>query len=232
MRASDEDEDRERAHDELYGAPRPGSHRARPIYRDHEVVTRTTETVTPPAGPPRMRIPTILAALAALTTIATASTAHRIEQIDRDHATMSLVLTTRSRSPTEVVVPVEVPEGMAITGLTLRIGREAPLVGRPLGARFARTIYDDVVREIRDPALLEATERGIRLSVFPITRSTPARITIELTAVDQLAGLARVEPNQSFVAVPGEIDETDPYASYWPAHHPLVPEVVAVNERE
>lgn len=178
-----------------------------------------------------MRPSFVLALLLLSTATAAASTAHRIEQVDRDHATMSITLTTRARTPQELVVPVEVPDGMAITGLTIRIGREEPLVGRPLRAWYARTIYDDVVREIRDPALLEATEQGIRLSVFPITRTTPARITIELTAVDQLEGLARVEPNLSFVAVPGSIDEDDPYVNYWPAHRQWLPEV-AVNEAE
>lgn len=160
--------------------------------------------------------PALLLLLATAT--ASASTAVRIAPRDRDHATMSFVLTTKSQSPEEIIVPVTIPDDMVITGLTIRIGREERLVARPLLPRYARRAYAEVVSELRDPALLEATDRGIQLSVFPITRNTPARVTLELTAIDRLDGRPRLGPRTSFVAAPIAFEDYEPYADYWPAH--------------
>jgi len=155
--------------------------------------------------------------------------AHRVvESIDDDHAVLSFVLGTNKRGPQEVTVPIEIPIGMAATGLSIAMGDDAGMSAVPLRAELARGVYNDVVREIRDPALLEIDADGtMMLSVFPLTRGLPARITIELTAMEKAEG--HVTRTRSLVAAPGARERNrDPYADYWPEHRH--PEVVAANE--
>ncbi len=175
-----------------------------------------------------MRTLPIAAALLLATAAAEASTLRRIEQIDDDHATLSFVVTTKARDAQEIILPVRIPADMAVTGLTIQIGTEEALVAQPVLAASARKIYDDVVAQIRDPALLELTTRDqLRLSVYPITRKTPARITLHLTQVTKLDGLARVERGTSLVAAPMSRSRLEPYADYWPRHEQII---VAVTE--
>ena len=177
-----------------------------------------------------MRTLLVSALLLATAAAAEASTSRRIERVDEDHARLKVVVTTSARGMQEVILPITVPDGMVVTGLSITVGREAPMVARPLLAASARNIYDQVVREIRDPALLETTETGgFQLSVFPVTRAAPARVVIELTAIDKVEGLAHVTHATSLVAAPMMYDRDDPYADYWPEHRsPDV--VVEVND--
>jgi len=142
-----------------------------------------------------------------------------VEAIDEGHATLTFVLTTTSREGREVIVPIDLPEGMTATGLTISMGRDAAESARTDMAGSARAYYDRTVVQIKDPALLEwAADGRLRLSVFPVVRGTPARVTIELTATDQAADLACVDRATSLIAAPGRPDRNDPYADYWPAH--------------
>ncbi len=177
--------------------------------------------------------------LTATATAAQASTARRLERFDDGHATLKVVLTTKEATAQELVVPIAVPAGMVVTGLSIRIGRDTPMIAQPLLASSARDVYDDVVAQLRDPALLEITRTGtMRLSVYPVTRDTPARVTIELTSMHTVEGLARVDRVTSLVAVPDEEDarkarRRGAYANYWPAHRTWRPElVVVVNDPE
>lgn len=174
-----------------------------------------------------MRTLPIAALLLLTATAAEASTAHRIEPVDEDHATMTFVVTTQARGAQEITLPVTIPADMAVTGLTIQIGTEEVLVARPLLAASARSLYDTVVAQIRDPALLESTRHGMRLSVYPVTRKTPARITLHLTSANKLDGLARVDLATSMLAAPIRYESDDPYADYWPAHEQVI---VAVTE--
>ena len=82
----------------------------------------------------------------------------------------------------------------------------------------ARTIYDRVVAEIKDPALLEWTSDGrVKLSVFPVRRDARATVTIALTTIDE-TGL-HVDRETSLMAAPGQREERFAYGDYWPAHH-------------
>lgn len=177
---------------------------------------------------------TLPIALLLVSAAAHASTARRIEQVDEDHAKLKIVVTTTKAGLDEVVLPITIPEGMAVTGMSVTIGREPTLFATPLLADSARGIYDRVVRNTRDPALLETLPDGsIRLSVFPVTKRTPARVTIELTAVTEVEGLARLSRGISLVAAPMLSTGHDPYADYWPAHREWREEVVvAVNDPE
>jgi hypothetical protein len=120
---------------------------------------------------------------------------------------------------------------MAATGLSIAMGREAAMTARALTAQSASGIYQQVVSHIRDPALLEITEEGgMQLSVFPVTRGVPVRITIELTAVDKVEGLAHVTYETSLIAAPITEPRKQSYAEYWPRHHTA--EVIAAIDAE
>ncbi len=184
-------------------------------------------------GRPRMRILHVAAVLLLAATTAEASTARRLtkapkggtlsravlEAIDDDHATLTFVLTSNARQGSEVIVPIELPDGMIATGLTIAMGRAAGDSGIVYMAEAARGTYDRIVRQIKDPALLEWSDEGtLRLSVFPVVKGTPARVTIELTATSEAINLARVTREMSLLAGPEIKGENDPYADYWPEH--------------
>lgn len=71
------------------------------------------------------------------------------------------------------------PPGAAISGFTMTIDGE-PIEAKLLDAEEARRIYDEIVRNLRDPALLEYIGEGaIQASVFPIPPGEDRRIEIE-----------------------------------------------------
>ncbi len=72
-----------------------------------------------------------------------------------------------------------IPPGAAISGFTMTVDGE-PVEARILDADEARQIYDDIVRNLRDPALLEYIGEGaIQASVFPIPPGEDRRVEIE-----------------------------------------------------
>src|SRR5687767_6872496 len=72
-----------------------------------------------------------------------------------------------------------IPPGAAVSGFTMTVDGE-PVEARLLDAAEARRIYDDIVRNLRDPALLEYIGEGaIQASVFPIPPGEDRRIEIE-----------------------------------------------------
>ncbi len=82
--------------------------------------------------------------------------------------TISQVFQNPSPAPMEAQVIFPIPEGAAVSGLTLLAGgREMP--GRLIGKEEARRIYEEIVRRRRDPALLEYLGRDLfQTSVFPV----------------------------------------------------------------
>ncbi len=81
---------------------------------------------------------------------------------------ISQVFQNPSNVPMEAQLLFPLPEGAAVSGLTLLVdGKEMP--GRLLGKDEARRIYEDIVRRRRDPALLEYMGRDLfQTSVFPV----------------------------------------------------------------
>jgi Ca-activated chloride channel homolog len=72
-----------------------------------------------------------------------------------------------------------IPPGAAFSGFTMTVDGE-PVEAKLLDAEEARRIYDDIVRNLRDPALLEYIGEGaIQASVFPIPPGEDRRIEIE-----------------------------------------------------
>ncbi|MFN8594476.1 MAG: VIT domain-containing protein [Thermomicrobiales bacterium] len=85
-----------------------------------------------------------------------------------------------------------VPPGATISGFTMTVDGE-PVAAKILDAAEARRIYDDIVRRMRDPALLEYIGEGaIQASVFPIPPGADRRVQIEYGEVIPVTdGLAR-----------------------------------------
>lgn len=75
------------------------------------------------------------------------------------------------------------PQGAAVTEFILWIDGE-PVEGEVLSREEARQIYEDIVRSMRDPALLEYIDHGaVQASIFPIPPGGERRIQLEYTQV-------------------------------------------------
>src|SRR5213080_816372 len=65
------------------------------------------------------------------------------------------------------------------------------LKGEPMDASQARAIYEDIVRQKRDPALIELAGHGLlRARVFPINPGETRKITLRYTQILDRAGAA------------------------------------------
>jgi Ca-activated chloride channel family protein len=81
--------------------------------------------------------------------------------------------------PAEGTYIFPLPKGAAVSNFVMWIDGK-PVKGEILGAKEARAIYDDIVRRMRDPALLEYVGRGaLKASVFPIPPGGERRIQLE-----------------------------------------------------
>ena len=73
------------------------------------------------------------------------------------------------------------PAGAAVSSFTLWIDGE-PVEGKVLDRDQARQIYQEIVRKLQDPALLEYLDRGaVQASIFPIEPGESRRIELEYT---------------------------------------------------
>jgi Ca-activated chloride channel family protein len=76
-----------------------------------------------------------------------------------------------------------IPEGAAISKFVMWVDG-VPLVGNILPADQARKIYEDIVRERRDPALLEYIgQDAVQARIYPIPAGGSRRIELEYTQV-------------------------------------------------
>ncbi|MFL5758752.1 MAG: VIT domain-containing protein [Thermomicrobiales bacterium] len=76
-----------------------------------------------------------------------------------------------------------IPDGATVDKFTMVIDGD-PVEAKILSADQARAIYDDIVRQTRDPALLEYAGQGaIQASIFPIQPGQDRRIQIEYQQV-------------------------------------------------
>ncbi|MFC1960161.1 VIT domain-containing protein [Chloroflexota bacterium] len=127
-----------------------------------------------------------------------------------------------------------VPQGATVSEFTMWVDGQ-PIQPQLLEAEEARRIYNDIVRQLRDPALLEYVgTNAIRANVFPIPPGDERRIEIEYQEVlDVDNGLVRyVYPlnTERFsarpledVSVHVEIISNDPIQSvYSPSHRVAV----------
>jgi len=128
-----------------------------------------------------------------------------------------------------------IPRDAAVTAFTLWIDGQ-PVEGEVLNADEAREIYESIVREMRDPALLEYADQGaVRARIFPIQPGQERRI--ELTYTQALVadhGLVRytyplntekfsMQPLER-VNISVDLRSSDPIRAVYSPSHP-----VAVN---
>lgn len=107
---------------------------------------------------------------------------HRVEvTIDNQIATTRIeqVFANHSDRMAEGTYVFPLPVGAAVSDLVMWVdGR--PIEAKILDADEARDIYDEIVRRMRDPALLEYVGAGaIQASVFPIQPRSEVKIEIE-----------------------------------------------------
>ena len=111
----------------------------------------------------------------------------RIESVDvhadiHDQAAkvrVSQVFRNPSSFPMEAQVLFPLPEGAAVSSLTLLVdGKE--LTGKLMGREEARRIYEEIVRRRRDPALLEYMGRDLfQTSVFPVSPGGQSTVQLQ-----------------------------------------------------
>jgi len=84
------------------------------------------------------------------------------------------------------------PEGAAVTNFILWVDGK-PVEGQVLDASQARQTYEEIVRQMRDPALLEYAGRGaVQARIFPIPPKGERRVELEYTqALSAENGLVR-----------------------------------------
>lgn len=81
-----------------------------------------------------------------------------------------------------------VPEGASVSDFAMYIGNER-VQGEILDSREARRIYEDIVRRLRDPGLLEYLGRNLfRARVYPIPARGEKRVQISYTEVLRAEG--------------------------------------------
>ena len=80
------------------------------------------------------------------------------------------------------------PKNAAFEGLKLEINGEL-VAGETMGADEARRIYEDIVRQSRDPALVEWMGHGLlRTRIFPIAAGETRRVVVRFHAVAEREG--------------------------------------------
>jgi len=76
-----------------------------------------------------------------------------------------------------------IPKDASISNFVMYVDGK-PIKGEILDKNKARSIYDDIVRQMKDPALLEYIDRGaFRVSIYPIPARGEKRIQLEYSEV-------------------------------------------------
>ena len=89
--------------------------------------------------------------------------------------------TTRTRQRLEGTYLFPVPKGAQIDKFAMDIGGKQ-VEAELLPADKARRIYEDIVRKLKDPALLEYAGRDVfKVRIFPIEPNSRKRITLSYT---------------------------------------------------
>lgn len=95
-----------------------------------------------------------------------------------------------ARVDREGVYVFPMPEGSAITKFSMFAG-EKEIAGKVLDKSEARSIYESIVRQRKDPALLEYIDRNtFRASVYPVPAHGDKRIRLDYSEVVPKSGAA------------------------------------------
>ena len=118
------------------------------------------------------------------------------DQVATTHVEQLFV--NKGSSIAEGVYLFPLPEGAVVSELTMWVDGQ-PIEAKILEAPEARAIYDEIVRQLRDPALLEYVgSSAIQANVFPIPAGGERLVEIEYTHVlPAEAGLIRYVYPQS-----------------------------------
>lgn len=88
----------------------------------------------------------------------------------------------------EVDYVLPLPKGAAFENLELSINGEM-IAGETMRAERARAVYEEIVRELRDPALVEWMGHDLlRTRIFPIQPGEEKRVVVRFSAVAQREG--------------------------------------------
>lgn len=164
---------------------------------------------------------------AASPVVVTAFDAHVRIQGRVARTTLQIALRNPGVRPAEAELLLPVPDGAAVSGFTFEGTGPAPSA-RLLPATEARGTYDDIVRRLRDPALLEFAGRAaVRSSVFPVPAggTQAVRLTYEETLprdgtrVDyELLRSTALDGAAPFTLTLEVVGEPAPAAVYSPTH--------------
>ncbi|PJF37126.1 MAG: hypothetical protein CUN49_01945 [Candidatus Thermofonsia Clade 1 bacterium] len=107
--------------------------------------------------------------------------AHRVSVTIREQlaiTTVQQVFVNSTNAPAEGVYLFPLPEDAAVTDLTLYLDGQ-PIKGELLDADRARQIYERIVRQRRDPVLLQYIgRRAVQLNLFPIPPRSERKVEI------------------------------------------------------
>ena len=113
-------------------------------------------------------------------------TRHRVSaEVDETAARTRVEETFRNPNDVQLegVYMFPLPQDAAVSGFTMRIGGRE-VTGEILERGRAREIYEQIVRQTRDPGLLEYIDRGLfRASVFPIPARGAVEVALEYSEV-------------------------------------------------
>ncbi len=94
----------------------------------------------------------------------------------------------RGNRPAEVDYVLPLPKGAAFENLELSINGEM-VAGETMRAERARAVYEEIVRKLRDPALVEWMGHDLlRTRIFPIQPGEEKRVVVRFSAVVQREG--------------------------------------------
>ncbi len=144
--------------------------------------------------------------------------------------TLQIELVNHSSQPEEAIVLLPVPDQAVVSAFAFDGSAPEP-TAEVLTAEEARRLYDEIVRRVRDPALLEfAGYQLIRSSVFPVPASGRQRVRITYEhllsgdgdRVDYL--LPRSESLQNSVPwkITADIQSRHPISTIYSPSHQLV----------
>ena len=125
----------------------------------------------------------------------------------------------------EAVLDINIPEGIFVSGLSLKIGKEF-VKGRIFEKKSAQWIYEKILNENRDPALLYyVSDNYLRLHVFPVNE--PRDLKLELIFPADIFPLITVKDkkialNQFKNGIPRKVPEYSGFAVFDPAFAPEI----------
>ena len=112
--------------------------------------------------------------------------AHRVSVNIRDQlavTTVQQVFVNSTNAPAEGEYLFPLPDEAAVSDLVLYLDGQ-PIKGQLLDASQARQIYENIVRQLRDPVLLQYVgRRAVKLNIFPIPPRSERKVEITYSHV-------------------------------------------------